>query len=248
MTGPVAPVRDVPDDEGAGVPEGLSAGEAAEELKRHRHHTGHGDVHLGKLIPIVEAVLLSIVTIVTAWAGYSAAKWSTDSRLELAEASSLRLEANRALATAQENRNFDASAFNAWFTAYVLDDPEKMAIAERRFRSEFAVAFDAWQATNPDTNPDAAPGPTYMPEYREPDKAKAQRLDRRAEAKSLQGEHSGTVADNYVRITVLLAAVLFLVGIGTTFMLKSIRYDIVGVGGVLLVAALVLIAQQPVPR
>ena len=230
------------------MPEGLSASEAAEELHRHRHHVmGHGESHVGSLIPVLEAVLLSVVTIVTAWAGYSAAKWSTDSRLQLAEASSLRSESNRALATAQENRNFDASTFNAWFIAFTLDDPEKMRIAEGRFRPEFAVAFDAWRATNPETNPDAPPGPTFMPEYVEPEKARAARLDHRAEATARDGERSGSVADNYVRITVILAAVLFLVGIGTTFLARRIRYGIVVVGGLLLVTALVLIVQQPVP-
>ena len=189
-----------------------------------------------------------MVTIVTAWAGFSAAKWNTDSRLHLAEASSLRLEANRALAEAAETRNFDSSTFNTWFIAYTLDDPEKMAVAEKRFRPEFAVAFEAWLATDPETNPSAPPGPTFMPEYKQPEKALADRLDRRAEARFQTGERAGGVADEYVRITVILAAVLFLIGIGTTFMGRQIRYGIAGVSTVLLGVALLLIAEQPWPR
>jgi hypothetical protein len=231
------------------MPEGLSAGEAAHELHRHKEHAStHDQSHLGPWVPVIEALLLSVVTIVTAWAGFSAAKWSTESRLELAEASSLRLQANRALADAMETRNFDSSTFNTWFIAYTLDDPEKMAIAERRFRPEFAVAFEAWLATDPATNPSAPPGPTYMPEYEQPDKALAERLDRRAEARFRSGERSGGVADEYVRITVILAAVLFLIGIGTTFMGRQIRYGIAGVSTVLLGVALLLISQQPWPR
>jgi hypothetical protein len=235
------------------VPEGLSAGEAANELRRHHEHTsghgvGHDPNHVGRWVPVIEALLLSVVTIVTAWAGFSAAKWSTESRLQLAEASSLRLEANRALADAMETRNFDSSTFTSWFTAYTLDNPEKMAIAERRFRPEFRAAFDAWLATDPEHNSDAPPGPTYMPEYQQSDKDQAERLDRRAEARFKAGERSGGVADEYVRITVILAAVLFLIGIGTTFMGRQIRYGIAGVSTVLLVVALVLIAQQPWPR
>ena len=133
-----------------------------------------------------------------------------------------------------ETRNFDSSTFNAWFIAYTLDNPEKMAIAERRFRPEFAVAFDAWRATDPEHNPDAPPGPTYMPEYQQPEKVRPPRLDRRAEARFRTGERSGGVADEYVRITVILAAVLFLIGIGTTFMGRQIRYGIAGVSTVLL--------------
>jgi hypothetical protein len=229
--------------------EGLSAGEAANDLRRHKEHAAsHDTSHLGRWVPVIEALLLSVVTIVTAWAGFSAAKWSTESRLELAEASSLRLQANRALADAMETRNFDSSTFNAWFLAYTLDKPDKMDIAERRFRPEFREAFDAWRATDPEHNPAAAPGPTYMPNYQQPEKDKAHALDKKAEAVFRTGEQSGGVADEYVRITVILAAVLFLIGIGTTFMGRQIRYGVAGVSTVLLAAALVLIAQQPRPR
>src|SRR5215217_7479761 len=122
--------------------EGLSPSEVAKELRR--HHEEDARVVIGRAIPVIEAVLLSVVTIVTAWAGYSAAKWSTESRLDLAQASSLRLQANRSLATAAELRNFDSSTFGAWFTAYTLGNKEKAALAERRFRPELRVAFDAW--------------------------------------------------------------------------------------------------------
>ncbi len=111
-------------------------------------------------LAVLEAVLLSVVTIVTAWAGYSAAKWGTDSRLDLAHASALRIEANRAFAVAAENRNFDSTTFS----------------------------------------------------------------------------------------TVLLAAVLFLVGIGSTFEGHVVRVALTSVGGVMLLAAVALIAQQPRPR
>ena len=126
--------------------------------------------------------------------------------------------------SALSTRNFDSSTFNAWFTAFTLDDPQKQAIAERRFRPEFKVAFDAWMATDPFRNPRAPPGPTYMPQYRLADQAKAEALDREAVAASAAGHHAGVVGDDYIRITVFLAAVLFLVGIGSTFKLHTIRY------------------------
>ena len=230
--------------------EGLTPSEAAKELERHRQEdqgVEHGEVRR-EVIAVLEAVLLSVVTIVTAWAGYSAAKWGTESRLELAHGSALRIEANRAFAVAEENRNFDASTFNAWFIAYTLGNPEKMAISERRFRPEFRVAFDAWRATDPDHNPSAAPGPTFMPEYQQPQKDQANQLDRRADAATAAGYTSASVADNYVRITVLLATVLFLVGIGSTFKVKQVRVVLASVGAVMLVTAVALIAQQPLPR
>ncbi len=229
--------------------EGMTPSEAAKELEHRRHaeHVEHGETRR-EVIAILEAVLLSVVTIVTAWAGYSAAKWGTESRLDLAHGSALRIEANRAFAVAEENRNFDASTFNAWFIAYTLGSPEKMAVAERRFRPEFRVAFDAWRATDPEHNPSAPPGPTFMPEYQQPQKDQANQLDRRADAATASGYRSATVADNYVRITVLLATVLFLVGIGSTFRVRQVRLVLASVGAVMLVTAVALIAQQPLPR
>jgi hypothetical protein len=53
------------------------------------------------------------------------------------------------------------------------------------------------------------------------------------------------VGDEYIRITVFLAAVLFLVGIGSTFKLPTVRYVLICVGAVLLILATVLIAHQP---
>ena len=196
---------------------------------------------------IAEACLLALVTIVTAWAGFAAAKWSTESRVELAKASTVRSQASRDDLEALELRNFDSSTFQTWFTAYLQSNTTAEELAIRRFRPEFRVAFDAWQATNPETNPNAAPGPTYMPEYKQPEKDQADALDHTADEMFASGEKAGGDADDYVRLTLILAAVLFLIGIGSTFRLLGVRYALVGVGLVLLVFALVEIVQLPAP-
>jgi hypothetical protein len=232
------------------MPEGLSPIEVGKQLHEHANEPhepagfGGGD-RQARMVQIGEALLLSLVTIAAAWSGYAAAKWGTESRLQLAEAATLRNLATRADLAALSTRNFDSSTFNAWFTAFTLDDPQKEAIARRRFRPEFKVAFDAWMATDPFRNPRAPPGPTYMPQYRLADQAKAEELDRQAEAASAAGNHAGVVGDDYIRITVFLAAVLFLVGIGSTFKLHTIRYALITVGSLLLVLATVLLVRQP---
>jgi hypothetical protein len=165
------------------MPEGLSPIEAGKKLHEHATEphqpaTSEGGSRHSRMVQIGEAVLLSLVTIAAAWSGYAAAKWGTESRLELAQAATLRNLATRADLEALSTRNFDSSTFTAWFTAFTLDDPQKQAVAERRFRPEFKVAFDAWMATDPFNNPRAPPGPTYMPQYRLADQAKAEALDR----------------------------------------------------------------------
>jgi hypothetical protein len=196
-------------------------------------------------VQICEALLLALVTVTAAWAGYSAARWGTASRVELARSSTLRALATRDDLTALSLRNFDSSTFNAWFIAFTLNSPQKEAVAERRFRPQFRVAFNAWLATDPLHNPNAPPGPTYMPQYKLPAQAKANALDSAAAAKFQEGNQAGLVGDNYVRITVFLAAVLFLVGIGSSFKLHGVRYALATFGSVLLILSIVLILRQP---
>jgi hypothetical protein len=223
--------------------EGLSATEVGKELSEHaRHAQVRHD-----LLTIVEAVILSIVTLLAAWSGYAAAKWNTESRVTLAEASAARVKANGASGEALTIRNFDASTFNAWFSAYTVRNATAMKVAEHRFRPQFRVAFDAWRATKPETNPNAPRGPTYMPQYRQPGVARARRLNDEADALFSKGSSQGSTSDKYIRTTVLLASVLFLVGISTHFPLRSVRRGLVAVGCAVLILSLVQLVQLPLP-
>ncbi len=237
------------------MPEGLNPIEVGKKLHEHEEaahegaegesrHQDSADRHT-RIVQICEAVLLAVVTLTAAWAGYSAARWSTESRVDIAKASSLGNLATRDDLTAISLRNFDASTFNAWFIAFTLNSPQKEAIAVRRFRPQFLVAFNAWMATDPLHNPHAPPGPTYMPQYQLPQQTQANALDNEATAKFQAGDQAGLTSDNFVQITVLLAVVLFLVGIGSSFKLKGVRYALVGFGFVLLILSVVLIFQQP---
>ncbi|HKH13885.1 MAG TPA: hypothetical protein VKA47_04430 [Solirubrobacterales bacterium] len=230
------------------MPEGMSAQEVGSEIAGHAKHTG-GDMHerRDRLVSIAEAVLLSIVALMAAWSGYAAAKWSTESRVSLAEASTARTEANRANLDAIDLRNFDSSTFEAWFTAYAADNRQAMRLAEHRFRPAFQVAFEAWRATEPETNPDAPRGPTYMPQYKQPGLAKAKALDEKADDEFAAGATAGERSDKYVRITVFLASILFLVGISTHIPVRGARYALVGLGAVLLIVSVVQLTQLPGP-
>ena len=227
------------------MPEGLAAPEVGKEIGHHARHSTQEQ--RDRILSIAEAVLLSLVALLAGWSGYAAAKWSTESRVALAEASTGQTKANRANLEALSLRNFDSSTFEAWFAAYTAGSEPAMALAERRFRPEFQIAFDAWRATNPESNPRAPRGPTYMPQYRQPELARAVRLDREADEAHAAGVVAGKRSDDYVRTTVFLATVLFLVGISTQFPLRGVRYGLVAVGAVLLIFSVVQLAQLPGP-
>ena len=191
--------------------------------------------------------MLSIVALVAAWSGYSAANWSTHSSLSLAKASSARGKANLAAAEALQIRTLDSVTFNAVASAYESHDAAAFRVAVRRLRPGYRPAFNAWLATHPLTNPNAPPGPAYMPQYRIPQDTQARILNSQADGYFNEGESAAGTADKYVRLTVVLAAVLFLVGIGSRFPVRAARYGLNAVAGVLLVVSLIQLLGLPGP-
>src|SRR4051812_22225250 len=176
------------------MPEGLAAVEVGHEVAKHAKHVGSGGgarADRNRAVSIAEAVLLSLVTLMAAWSGYAAAKWSTESRVLLAGASAARTTASRASLEAILLRSFDSGTFDAWFSAYTVGNRRAEKLAIRRFRPEFLVAFDAWRATRPESNPVAPKGPTYMPQYRQPEVGRARALDARAARLSAAGDAAG---------------------------------------------------------
>jgi hypothetical protein len=237
--------------------EGLSSSEVAGEISRHRSHSaehapgregsdeGEGTREHDRTLSIVEAVMLAIVALLAAYTGFASAKWNTESSIQLAQASAARTEANRAALNAQDLKNFDSTTFNTWFTAYVSGDATAEAVAVRRFRPAFKVAFDAWIATDPFTNVKAPPGPTYMAEYKQPELAIAAALDNKATKDYSLGVQAGSNADTYIRDTIYLATILFLIGISGHFRFLRIRLALVSLSAIMMIVAIVEIATSP---
>ena len=237
--------------------EGLTSTEVASEISRHKTHSaghshdaeesdsGDGERSHDRTLSVIEAVMLAVVALLAAYTGYASAKWNTQSSVRLAEASAARTEANRAALNAQNLRNFDSTTFNTWFTAYVAGDSTAETVAMRRFRPPFKVAFDAWLATSPFTSAKAPAGPTYMPQYKQPELAASAALDKKATQEYTLGVQAGSNADNYIRDTIYLATILFLIGISGHFRFVRIRIGLVSLSGLMLVVAIVTIATAP---
>jgi hypothetical protein len=231
------------------VPEGLSAAEVGKEIAEHNKHAADhaaSDRH-DRVISIIEALALSLVAVLAAWSGFAAAKWGTESSVSLSKASALRTKANRADLEALLTRTLDSVSFNAWFSAFSAGNVKAEQLAARRLRPGYRPAFNAWLATDPAHNPKSPPGPSYMPQYVIPQAAVAAALDRQADVAFARGEAAGGTSDKYVRDTVFLATVLFLVGISSHFRLRQARYGLVGVGLLLLVFSVIQLLGLPGP-
>jgi hypothetical protein len=230
------------------VAEGLSASEVGKEIGEHRERSAaESSDRRDHLLSIAEALLLSLVAVLAAYSGYAAAKWGTESSVSLAKASAARTKANRADLEALQIRTIDSVSFNAWFTAFTAGNATAEHLAERRLRPGYRPAFHAWLATDPAHNPNAPPGPSYMPQYVIPQEQAANADDAQADAEFAKGSAAGATGDKYVRDTVFLATVLFLVGISSHFPLRQARYGLIVVGALLLVFSVVQLLGLPGP-
>jgi len=226
------------------VPEGANV-EIAHEL----HERGGGSKpERGaneRRIEIVEACLLAIVAIATAWSGYQAARWDGREAELYGVSSRLRLTATQDSTRGGQQQLYDITTFNAWVGPYLHGDKRLAGVFEARFRPEYRVAFDAWIALDPFHNPNAPPGPIFMPQYHNALLEEADTMNEQASAAFEQGTIARERGDDYVRITVLLASVLFLAAIAQRFEVIRVRIGLLAVAGVLLVIGLVTLIAYP---
>jgi hypothetical protein len=86
-----------------------------------------------------------------------------------------------------------------------------------------------------------------MPQYQQPDVVRAQQLKKKGERLFAEGSKQSSTADDYIKTTVYLAAILFLVGISTHFPVRIARYGLILLGGVLLSFSVVQLITLPKP-
>src|SRR5258705_5449361 len=142
-------------------------------------------------IEIIEALILALVAVATAWSGYQAAKWAGSRAEQYAEASRLRVTAEGLATLAGQERIYDSDTFNSWLTAKLDGKSQTAEFFERRFRDEYRPAFAAWMKTDPFNNAQAPPGPIFMPEYHNSNHEQFLRLNKQAVEKSDQGTKPG---------------------------------------------------------
>ncbi|HEX3229482.1 MAG TPA: hypothetical protein VHQ95_10980, partial [Pyrinomonadaceae bacterium] len=176
-----------------------------------------------EMIEIIEAFILALVAVATAWSGYQAAEWAGKRSQQYAEATRLRVTAEGLATLAGQERIYDSDTFDSWLAAKLDGKEEAAGFFERRFRDEYRPAFAAWIGTDPFKNAQAPPGPIFMPEYHNAKHEQFLGLNKQAAEIADRGTKSGETGDEYVRITVLLATVLLITAIGQRFRFKTVR-------------------------
>ena len=176
-----------------------------------------------ELIEIIEALILALVAVATAWSGFQAAQWAGKRAEEYAKANRLRVTAEGLATLAGRERIYDSDTFNSWLVAKLDGKGQAAEFFERRFRDEYRPAFAAWMSTDPFNNAQAPPGTIFMPDYHNAKHEQFLGLNKQGSEVADQGTKSGETGDQYVRITVLLATVLLITAIGQRFRFRAVR-------------------------
>ena len=228
----------------ARMPEGPSNVEVA----HHVHERGGEPAHprrFGSGIEIGEAILLAIVAVATAWSGYQSALWDGRSAKLYGASSRLRLAATELETRGGQVQVYEGTTFNFWLRARLEGDARLARAYVNRFPIEYRPAFHAWLATHPFSNANAPAAPISMPQYRNALLERGARGNERASQVFERGVAARETGDKYVRTTVLLATVLFLIALSQRFALFGLRVALLCVALVLLGVALGSIATYP---
>jgi hypothetical protein len=229
------------------VPESLNAelahklGEQDAEVEKHKE--GHERWHT--VAEIIEVIVLAVVAVATAWSGFQATKWDGRQSLLYGHANSDRFEAEAASTYGGQLLAADAGIFTAWLQAHDSNNTRLESFFVRRFDPSYRVAFNAWLKTGPFTNPNAPAGPATMPQYHNAYFVRATVLNNKASAAFDEGTNARDTADQYVRDTVLLAAVLFLVALAQRLSGREARVGLNVVAFGVLIYALVSVLDLP---
>jgi heme/copper-type cytochrome/quinol oxidase subunit 4 len=226
------------------------AGGANIEVAHHLHgKEEHAQLHapsrLHLVLEVIEAIILALVAVTTAWSGYQAARWDANQSLLYGRSSRLRTEGQALDIESNQMKQYNAATVVEWLKAEAHGESKLAEFFERRMLPEYRPAFEAWKKTDPLHNPNAPAGPMLMPEYRDAKGEEAARKNKEATELFEQGTRAREIGDNYVRVTVGLATILFLVAMSQRFKSQRIRVMLVTIAFVLLCIPLWRILMLP---
>src|SRR5436189_4620016 len=132
--------------------ETVSTAEVAHELG-HAHGKHESVGRRAELIEILEAILLAMVAVATAWSGYQTARWDGRQAHLYGLTNKYRALSNKAATRSGQEELYDTSTFSFWLQATGQGAHEDAARFERRFRLESALHSPPGSRPTPSTTP-----------------------------------------------------------------------------------------------
>jgi hypothetical protein len=198
----------------------------------------------GESLEVLEAAMLGVASVATAWSGYQATRWSGVQSADYTRAGALRAESIRQSNLANTQISIDSELFLDWQEADRLGQEDLARELTRDFTPELRAAFDAWLPTKDDAG--APPNPIVTPAYVPRGREESAELQRDAEESFADGQDANQTSDNYVLLGVGFALALFLVAMGTRFKFRRVHTAVTAFSGALIAIGLVCLAVFPI--
>ena len=235
------------------MPEGLSAGEVGKEIGEHGRHAAEAEARSGGIPSADDRRGGAAVDGGGARGVLRAMRRRSGGRSPRFRWRGRRLRARRRTAPTSRPCSCALRSTRSHSTpgsaAFIAGHATGERLAERRLRPGYRPAFHAWLATDPAHNSERAGRPGLHAPVCDPAGSCLERA-RQAGGRRPRRGYGGrrdAPGDKYVRDTVFLATVLFLVGISGHFRLRQARYGLIGVGVLMLVFAVVQVLGLPQP-
>lgn len=203
------------------------AGQASIEIAHHLTETAkrakQEPSRKTEVLEFLEAIVVAIVAVATAWSGYQATRWDGRQLFLYGRSSKLRVEAQGMELQGNQEQIYDSLTVDEWLKAEAAGQTHLAELFERRLSAEFRPAFEAWKKTDPVHDPVAPDSPMSMKEYHRAAAEKSTELNLQAMETFEEGSHARERSDQYVRATVSLATVLLLAALSQRFRTTKIR-------------------------
>lgn len=199
-------------------------------------------------IELAGAILISLAALFTAWCGFQSSRWNGLQNHELAEENRKNSAATEKTLNFNQYRLFDGILALTMMNATAEGKQSLIDFYLARLRPDLSKVMKQWIDSKPLENPAAYPNPLAQPGYAamvEAELGKAEAWRKEAEAHRNTALHADKTSDNYLLLTIIFSAVMFLSGIESKFHIVKVRMALVFLSAALFVFAIIRLVELP---
>lgn len=197
------------------------------------------DVRSTSRIEVIVAVLLGVAAVVTTWSSFQSGQLSGRVQSNFSQGIRIADEASQAYNTAVANDIRDRSLFLEFAKAAEADDEATAQYVFQTLMSPELAAAVEWWSDQPDESGFDSPFVDENPAWSNEAFETAQALDAEAQSQFDEAERIGGEADDFERLSVVLALALFFLGIAGLSRQRRVMLGLAACGSVIVLYALV---------
>ena len=197
-------------------------------------------------IEIAAAALMALATMMSAYSAWQSAGWHAKAEDRYSRSDQALIKASELNDTANQQVAIDAAMMAQYVNAVVSGDTKLADLyMSEAFSPELQAAVTAWEADKVANKPNTPRNPFLMPQYKPKKRLESAKLQASAVVQARRGKSALDHSNDYLLLTVLFASVLFFAGIATKFKAQGVKLAVMGMGSLLFIVSIVLLAVEP---